>query len=184
MYDRRSKSSPPSPYLFTSHFWSSRDSPALGCRSRLQQELTSCGAHLQLKKRPPAQAGGRAARAGGSRDLAKHSPLCSLSSGSAGDYSGAPSHTKINKQFLRSPGNFGTLNKSLQSQLWLHFTLTSSLTAPSFQDQLEACAKRIKTKTKHSKQQGENLKSKVKLSSPALSSLLFQGEHGNTGTDR
>lgn len=68
------------------------------------------------------------------------------SSGSAGDYSEASSHTKINKQFQRSPGNFATLNKSLQSQLWLHFTLTSSLTVPSFQDQLETCAKRIKQK--------------------------------------
>lgn len=68
------------------------------------------------------------------------------SGGSAGDYSEAPSRTKINKQFQRSPGNFATLNKSLQSQLWLHFTLTSSLTVPSFQDQLETCAKRIKQK--------------------------------------
>lgn len=102
-------------------------------------------------------------------------PLCSLSSGSAGDYSRAPSHTKINKQFICSPGNFATLNKSLQSQLWLHFTLTSSLTVPSFQDQLEARAKR-KTNKKHShshthtktnQKTGKKLKSKVKLSSPA-----------------
>lgn len=113
----------------------------------------------------------------GSRGLAKHSPLCSLSSGSAGDYSGAPSHTKINKQFLRSPGNFATLNKSLQSQLWLHFTLTSSLTVPSIQDQLEARVERIKTKQKLEKNKTQG-QARQPSSLPPLISLLME----NIGT--
>lgn len=120
-----------------------------------------------LKRRSPAWAGGRAVGSRRQQRPGKHSPPYSLSSSSGGDYSGAPSHTKINKQFLRSQGNFATLNKSLQSQLWLHFTLTSSLTVPSFQDQLEARAKRIK-KAKQTTTEEKNLKSKVKLSRPAL----------------
>lgn len=145
-------------------------SPALAATRVTQLWLLIYG----LKRRSPAWTGGRAAGSRRQQRPGKHSPPHSLSSGSAGDYSGAPSHTKINKQFLRSQGNFATLNKSLQSQLWLHFTLTSSLTVPSFQDQLEARAKRIKKQNKQRqrkkpKKQGQT---KQPSSSPPLTTLL------------
>lgn len=142
--------------------------------NRGQSPAPAAAAHLQAEAH---QHRGKSSRAGGSRGLAKHSPLCSLSSGSAGDYSGAPSHTKINKQFLRSPGNFATLNKSLQSQLWLHFTLTSSLTVPSIQDQLEARVERIKTKQKLEKNKTQG-QARQPSSLPPLISLLME----NIGT--
>lgn len=134
---------PPLPYSFNGHFWSSGAESSVGL-----QELAATRVKPLQVKEETTSTGRRKSIHRGRRQQRPVEALCSLSSGSVDDYSRAPSHTKINKQFLRSPGNFATLNKSLQSYLRLHFTLTSSLTVPSFQDQLEARAKRIKNKAK------------------------------------
>lgn len=156
----------------TSKYRQAQGSAELGIRRVNQGQLWLL--IYRLKRQPPDKEGGRAA---GCRRQPRPNETgayaLSLSSGSAGDYSGAPSHTKINKQFQRSPGNFATLNKSLQSQLWLHFTLTSSLTVPSFQDQLEARAERIKTKQNTRSNQAAQL-------SPSL--IHTWGEPGSTGS--
>lgn len=59
-----SKLSPPLPYSFTGHFWSSRAEPSTGLQELAATRVNQLWLLIyRLKRRPPAQAEGRAAEA-------------------------------------------------------------------------------------------------------------------------